>query len=205
MIYKIVVTYHIYNKDASFYTSSIFCQIKLFKLIIVVLQASIDYNFYQSKNNIDIVYRKKSSEVFAPDLERSILMVSAVAFDSLKSSSKSLDPLLFQLLHNFSTSKVFSFIEKIFHKQSSFLRGVVTGGAGWVIPPPPHFNFRTKKVHQFQFQTSEILIFMSVQKLHGPEISRFLPCMLQLWLFIFSNCIREINHFTLDLLKRSDT
>ena len=28
------------------------------------------------------------------------------------------------------------------------------------------------------FQTSEILLFMSVQKLYGPEISGFLPCML---------------------------
>ena len=32
---------------------------------------------------------------------------------------------------------------------------------------------------QFQFQTSGILLFAGVKKLFGPEISRFLPCMLQ--------------------------
>ena len=67
-----------------------------------------------------------------------------------------------------------------------------------------------RKRSKFQFQTSEILFFMGVQKLYGPEISRLLPRMLQffenLWqLFIFSNYIREIDHFTLELLKRSDT
>ena len=65
------------------------------------------------------------------------------------------------------------------------------------------------KVHQFQLQTSRILLSMGVQKLNGPEISRFLPCMLQFLnssrqLFIFSNYIREIDHFMLDLLERSD-
>ena len=49
---------------------------------------------------------------------------------------------------------------------------------------------------------------MGVQKLHGPEISRFSPYMLQFldnlrWLFILSNYIREIDHFTHDLPKRS--
>ena len=51
---------------------------------------------------------------------------------------------------------------------------------------------------------------MGVQKLYGPEISWFLPCVLQfldnLWqLFIFSNYLSEIDHFKLGLLKRSDT
>ena len=54
------------------------------------------------------------------------------------------------------------------------------------------------------------LLFTGVQKSYGPEISRFLPCMLQVLenlrqLFIFSNYIAEIDQFTLDLLKRSDT
>ena len=45
-------------------------------------------------------------------------------------------------------------------------RGVATGGTRaarglW----HPHFNFPTKKVQQFQFQTSGILFFMGVQKL----------------------------------------
>ena len=35
------------------------------------------------------------------------------------------------------------------------------------------------KVQLFQFQTSRILLFMGVQKLYKPEISKFLPCMQQ--------------------------
>ena len=51
---------------------------------------------------------------------------------------------------------------------------------------------------------------MDVQKLYGPKISRFLPSMLQYLdnlgrFLIFSNYIGEIDHFTLDLLKRSDS
>ena len=60
------------------------------------------------------------------------------------------------------------------------------------------------------FGISGILLFMGVQNLYRPEISRNLSCMLQfldnfLRLFILSNYIREIDNFTLDLLKRSDT
>ena len=76
--------------------------------------------------------------------------------------------------------------------------------------PCPHLNSKPKKVQQFQFETSRILLFTGVQKLYGPEISRFLPCMVQVLvnlcqLFIFSNYIEEIDHFTLDLLKSSTT
>ena len=39
--------------------------------------------------------------------------------------------------------------------------------------------FETKKVQKFQFQTSKILLFTDVQKLCGPDISQFSPCMLQ--------------------------
>ena len=39
-------------------------------------------------------------------------------------------------------------------------------------------TFEPKRIQHFQVQTSEILFFMSVQKLYVPEISRFLPCML---------------------------
>ena len=51
---------------------------------------------------------------------------------------------------------------------------------------------------------------MDVQKLCGPRISQFLPCMPQfldnLWrLFICSNYIGEEDHFTLEPLKRFDT
>ena len=66
------------------------------------------------------------------------------------------------------------------------------------------------KVQQFQFETSGILLFTGVQKLCGPEISRFLPYILQFWdnlrrLFIFSYYAGETDHFLLDLLKSSDT
>ena len=76
--------------------------------------------------------------------------------------------------------------------------------------PPPTSISEPKKVQHFQFQKSEILLFMGVQKLYGLEISRFLPCMLQFpdnsqLLFIFSNYVREMDHLRLDLLRRSDT
>ena len=57
----------------------------------------------------------------------------------------------------------------------TILRGVATEGvpgghAPLSLPPPPFalFNFPTKKVHQFQFQTSGKLLFTRVQKLYGP-------------------------------------
>ena len=64
------------------------------------------------------------------------------------------------------------------------------------------------KVQKFQFQTSAILLFTDVRKLHGPEISQVYRVCYNFWKIcggIFSNYIGEINHFTLDLLKRSDT
>ena len=86
-------------------------------------------------------------------------------------------------------------------------RGVATGGLVWTFFGR---NSELNKVQQFLFQTSGILLLTGVQKLCGPEISRFLPCILQFldhlwWLFIFSNYTWEIDHFTLDLLRRFDT
>ena len=54
------------------------------------------------------------------------------------------------------------------------------------------------------------IAFTGVQKLCGPGISRFLPYILQFLdnlrlLFIFSYYKGQIDHFTLDLLKNSDT
>ena len=76
--------------------------------------------------------------------------------------------------------------------------------------PPPTSVLEPNKVQLFKFQISRILLFMCVQKLCGREISKFLPCVLQVLenlqhLFIFSNYIGKIDHFTLDLLKRSDS
>ena len=84
------------------------------------------------------------------------------------------------------------------------------GGQGDMSPLPPTSISELNKVQKFQFQTSRILLFTDVQKLCGPEILQFLPSMLQFldnlwWLFIFSNYIGEIDHFTVDLLKISDT
>ena len=96
----------------------------------------------------------------------------------------------------------------LFDHMTHSIRGVATRGPGGAWPPTS--ISKPKEVQQFQFQTSEILLFTVFQKLYGPEISRFLPCMLQVLdslrqLFIFSNYIGETDHFTLDLLKRSDT
>ena len=74
---------------------------------------------------------------------------------------------------------------------------------------PPTSIFETKQVQQFQFQTSKILLFTGAQKFCEPEISRFSPFMLQVLdntqrLFVFSNYIEEKDHFSIDVLKRSD-
>ena len=73
-----------------------------------------------------------------------------------------------------------------------------------MLAPPPTSISEPNKVRKFQFETSGISLFTDVQKLYGPEILRFLPCMIQFlnnlwWLFIFSNYIGEIDQFTLDL------
>ena len=83
-------------------------------------------------------------------------------------------------------------------------RDVVTVGTRVAMLPPPTSISEPNKVRKFQFETSGILIFTDVQTLYGPEISQFLPCMVQfldnLWrLSIFSNYIGEIDQFTLDL------
>ena len=68
-------------------------------------------------------------------------------------------------------------------------RDIATEGPA---PPLPHNSvFEPNKVQKIQFQTLGLSLVMDVQKLSGPEISQFLPCMLQfldnlLWLFIFS-------------------
>ena len=86
------------------------------------------------------------------------------------------------------------------HFYTAVCRGVATGGS---ISEP-------NKVQQFQFQTSGILLFMGIQNLYGPEMSHFLPYILQFLenlrrLFIFSYYVGKIDHFTLDPLKRFDT
>ena len=96
-------------------------------------------------------------------------------------------------------------------------RGIANGGGGRGgegdhAPAPLHPTsiFELNKVQNFHIQTLGILFFMDVQKLCGPRISQFLPCMPQfldnLWrLFICSNYIGEEDHFTLEPLKGFDT
>ena len=96
-------------------------------------------------------------------------------------------------------------------------RGIANGGGGRGgegdhAPAPLHPTsiFELNKVQNFHIQTFGILFFMDVQKLYGPRISQFLPCMLQfldnLWrLFICSSYIGEEDHFTLEPLKGFDT
>ena len=45
------------------------------------------------------------------------------------------------------------------------------------------------------------MFLTDVQKLCGPEISQFLPCMLQFLDSLWRLLHREIDHFTLDLLN----
>ena len=89
--------------------------------------------------------------------------------------------------------------------QSFNVRGVATGRARG---HAPNSISEPNKVHKFQFQTLGILLFTNVQKLYGPEVSIFtiLQFLDNLWqLFIFSNYIGKIAHFTLNPLKRSNT
>ena len=72
---------------------------------------------------------------------------------------------------------------------------------GTMLPPEP------SKVQQFQFQTSGILLSMSVQKLHGPEIPRFLRFILQFLdnstrLSIFYNYIKKIRSLHVELSEK---
>ena len=90
-------------------------------------------------------------------------------------------------------------------------RGVATGGGGGqgrgLCPSTPHpLQFpNQKRSNSFSFKHQGYLFLRVVQKLYEPEVSRFLPCMLQFLgnlrrHFIFSSLNRS-----LDLFKRSNT
>ena len=100
---------------------------------------------------------------------------------------------------------------------SLLINGVATGwgggggrGAGDRGSLPSHFNFRTK-----QGPTVSVLIITDVAFYGCSEIMRtrnftiFSAHAKMFWQFTtsfhFSNCLREIHHFTLELLKRSNT
>ena len=66
---------------------------------------------------------------------------------------------------------------------SARVRGIATGGRGEGAAEghcPSTSISELNNVQQFQFQISKILVFTSIQKLFGPEISLFLPCLLPL-------------------------
>ena len=91
----------------------------------------------------------------------------------------------------------------------SIHKGIATGG-GQEGHGPPTSIFKLNNVQQFQFKTPRMLLLLRCSEIMGPEISRFVTCVLQFLdnlrqFFIFSNYIGEIDHFTLDFLKRSDT
>ena len=88
---------------------------------------------------------------------------------------------------------------------SQSLGGTQQGGDA---SPPLHFNVQTKQGPTVS--VSNIENIACVKKLHGPEISPFLPFMLQFLpnlqrLFTFSNYIGEIGHFEFNLIKKSNT
>ena len=145
---------------------------------------------------------------------------------SYVNSEKSYSPLV--LVFNANEIKIVEFIQESVFMHRKPCAAIESEFDVWIwklyslssIPPsPPHTHTHThtrthtsisepNKVQKFQFQTSAILLFTDVQKLYGPEFSQALPCILQYLdnlLRIFSNYLGEIDHFKLDLLKRSDT
>ena len=59
-------------------------------------------------------------------------------------------------------------------EEVSQCRGVAIGEGEARGPWTPISISEPKKVYQFQFQASVVLVFMGNQKLYGPEMSRFL-------------------------------
>ena len=76
-------------------------------------------------------------------------------------------------------------------------------------PFPPHSNFQTKQGPPLSVSVSNIryFLFYWYSEITGTtNLTIFTMDMLHFldnlrWLLIFSNCIRKIDHFTLDLLK----
>ena len=87
-----------------------------------------------------------------------------------------------------------------------------SAGAPW----PIHFNFQIKQVPTVSVSNTGVLLYRGVIRtrnyttLYGPEMSQFLPYILQFldnlwWLYIFFKYIGETDYFRLDLRKRSNT
>ena len=82
-------------------------------------------------------------------------------------------------------------------------------GSGAGDPWPSTLISEPNKVQQSQFQTPGILLFTGVQKLYEPEFHNFCRVCYKFWTiygsFTFFMFIGEIDHFSLDLLKRSNS
>ena len=70
----------------------------------------------------------------------------------------------------------------------------------YLLLSPPTSIFEPKKVQYFQFQKSDILLFYGCS-----EIIRTRNFTIFTVYATISNYVREIDHFTLNLLRRSDT
>ena len=84
------------------------------------------------------------------------------------------------------------------------------GGQGGIQTHLPHFNFRTKKGPTVSVSNIKDIAFYGYSEFIRTSISQLPQCMLPFMHnlrqhFIFSNYIREIDNFTLDLLKMSNT
>ena len=83
------------------------------------------------------------------------------------------------------------------------------GGAPRVIPhtppppPPPNFNFSTKERLTATVSNTRDAAFNECSEIIRTTIITIFN--VYAWLFIFCNYIGEMNHFMLDLLKRSNT
>ena len=84
-----------------------------------------------------------------------------------------------------------------------FIRGVATaGGTGSLLPPTPRLKLSVSNIRDIAFygcseviRTRNFTIFTVYATIFGQFTA----------VFIFSNYTGEIDHFTLDLLKRSNT
>ena len=92
------------------------------------------------------------------------------------------------------------------------------GGPGAHAPPPhththtlthTHFNFRTKQNSKISASNIKDIVFHGCLEIMTTRNFIILLCMLQFRIicggFHFSNYTAEIDHFMLELLKRSDT
>ena len=77
----------------------------------VVLQAPTDYSFYQNENIIDFVYNQNGSRVST--------LALVLLYDFIFKRQRTIKKVLHNY-RNYSESRKFTKIEKVFHNQGSF-------------------------------------------------------------------------------------